>query len=315
MGTNLTAQASTFRSSLQGRTPTEELLVGYLRAIGSEWWKSELKACQEQVGHGVRKTVGAMANGFGGELFVGVKDDRTPCGTTATRQQLEQELAQASAQPGPWYVVNLLQPVASVTEVPLAGSTMMPRAFVLEVVQLSMPALVKDDDASLALYLRSGGSTIRADGYRAMEWSRTTSRARLLLGIFREFEIMVHQIRIAVNYDLRVTSGISPRLPFFVRSLEDGRFYDLLSEGDVKQLLGRRTTSQSGDSQGFLSRFLELEDRFWRVRERQSRTVAPHSVDSMTVQELSNDHRMIEQDVDAFRGWLVQERILPAPRS
>ena len=108
-----------------------------------------------------------------------------------------------------------------------------------------------------------------------------------------------------------MSAGISPRLPYLVRSLEDGSFYELLSEEDIVKLLGRRTTNQSGDAAGFLSRFLELEDRVWRVREIVSRSARPHEVESLTVQQMSNDHQMIEQDLDGFRDWLVRARLLP----
>jgi hypothetical protein len=305
------ARRTTFRTWLESRRPDASLLTTYVQSIGAEWWTSEWKAAEEQVGFGVRKTVAAMANGRGGELFLGVRDDRSIPGTIATLQQLEQELRQSLAQPGSWYVTSLLRPTRYLTEVDLGQSHEGRRAFVLEVQPLGLPSFVREDDGSLSLYLRSGGSSIRAGGFDAMEWSREVSRERLLLGIFREFETMVRQVRIAVGYDIRVTAGIQPRLPFLVRSLQDGSFYELLSDDDIKSLLGRRTTSQSGDTGGFLSRFLELEDQVWRVRERQSHNVAAYNVDAMTIQELSNAHRTLEEDARAFRTWLVNQRLIP----
>jgi DNA-dependent RNA polymerase auxiliary subunit epsilon len=302
----------TFRTWLAGRPPDESALEAYVRSIGAEWWTSDWKASEEQVGFGVRKTVAAIANGRGGELFVGVRNDRSIPGTTATLQQLEQELRQALAQPGSWYVVSLLRPTRYVTEVELSTPRPGRRAFVLEVQPLGLPSFVREDDGSLSLYLRSGGSSIRVGGFEAMEWSRETSRERLLLGIFREFQTMVRQVRIAVGYDIRVTAGIQPRLPYLVRALQDGSFYELLSDDDIKAVMGQRTTNQSGDTGGFLSRFLDLEDKVWRIRERQSRNDAAYNVEAMTIQELSSAHLQLEQDVEAFRLWLVNQRLLPA---
>jgi hypothetical protein len=313
MPTPPSAISATFRSWLNGRPADEPLLTSYIGSIGAEWWTSEWKACEEQVGYGVRKTVAAMANGTGGEFFVGVKDDKSMPGTSASVQQLEQELGQPLAQPGIWYLVDLLQPVRHVTAVALEGTASGRRAFILEVVPVALPALVREDDGTLALYLRSGGSSTKASGFRALEWNRVATRERLLLTIFREFDTMVHQVRIAVGYDIRVTAGISPRLPYLVRSLEDGTFYNLLTNRDIEAILGRRTPDLTSNTPGFLSRFLELEDRVWQIRERQARYVAPHLVDDRAIGELSNEHRMLEQGVTEFRRWLVGERVLVEP--
>jgi len=305
------AGKTTFRTWLASRPAEASLLTSYVQSIGAEWWTSEWKASEEQVGFGVRKTVAAMANGRGGELFVGVRNDRFIPGTTATLQQLEQELRQPLAQPGPWYVSSLLRPTHYVTEVKLITPNQGRRAFVLEIQPLGLPSFVREDDGCLSLYLRSGGSSVRAGGFEAMEWSREASRERLLLGIFHEFETMVQQVRIAVGYEIRVTAGIQPRLPFLVRALQDGSFYELLPHDDIKALMGQRTTSRSGDTGGFLSRFLDLEDQVWRVRERQARNVPAYNVEAMTIQELSNAHQMLEDNVREFREWLANQHLLP----
>jgi Putative DNA-binding domain len=302
---------STFRAWLATRSANATLLEQYVQSIGAEWWTSEWKASEDQVGFGVRKTVAAMANGRGGELLIGVKDDKSVPGTTAILQQLEQELTQPLAQPGSWYVVSLLRPTRYLTEVDLSAVSAGRRAFVLEIVPLSQPSLVREDDGSLALYLRSGSSSVKAAAFRALEWSRESSRERLLLGIYREFQTMVKQVRIAYGYDIRLAAGIHPRLPLLVRALQDGSFYELLSDEDIRALLGQRTASQSGDTGGFLSNYLELEDKVERVRERQARNVAADRLERTVIQELSNAHTMLESDVREFRGWLVGQRLLP----
>jgi len=304
------ANQTTFRTWLAGRTADDALLTEYVHSVGAEWWCSEWKSSEDAVGFGVRKTAAAMANGRGGELFVGVRNDRSVVGTTSTLQQLEQELRQPLARPGTWYIVSLLQPTRYVTEVELTSPRLGRRVFVLEVSPSGIPAFVREDDVSLSLFLRSGGSSVRASSFEALEWSREVARERLLLGIFREFETMVRQVRIAHGYQMRVSAGIQPRLPLLVRSLQNGSFYELLSDDDIRALLGRRTTTGTGDSGGYLSGFLDLEEQVSRARYLVAKDVEAPAVEGATIQQLSHVHQMLEQDVSSFRIWLVNQHLL-----
>jgi hypothetical protein len=307
------ATSTSFRPWLNGRPASPALLKEYVDGLPAEWWTSELKACEDHAGFGVRKTVAAMANSRGGEVFIGVRDDRSLVGTPTTLLGVEQELAQPNAQPGPWYIVNLQQPVDEVVPVEGAPLGLGDRCLVLHVRRMGVPVFAREYDGRLSLYLRSGSSSVRAAPFEALEHVRQNSRERLLLGIFRELETMVAQIRIAPNYDLRTTAGVFPSLPFFTKSLEDGRFYELLTDTDIVALLGRRSSGQSGDTTGgSLTRFLDLDALVARVRERHALVRQPHEVDRFTISELNNQHQMLEQDVAGFRAWLVQQRLLVA---
>jgi Putative DNA-binding domain len=302
-----------FRAWLGPRAATDALFGEYLRSLPEEWWTSERKACELQVGHGVRKSVAALSNGSGGQLFIGVSDDKSVPGTAASPLQVEQELRQPLAQPSEWYVVNLNEAVGSVTAVDLSPRVAGRRAFVLEIEPSPLPALVREEDGRLILYLRDGSSSVAADAVTALTWNRRASRERLLLEIFIEFRTMVRQVKIAHGYQIRLGSGFSSRLPRLVRAMEDGTLYRLLSEKDLDELLGRRTPMQAGDVNGFLSRFLDLEGevfRAWRTVEGFSKEKLHHLNEQQVVQQLSNSHRILEQDLEAFRIWLVNQKIL-----
>lgn len=305
-----------FRVWLNARKASDELLREYLQGAPDEWWGSEFKRCVSQVGHGIRKSVSVLANERGGQLFMGVADDKSVPGSESSSLQVEQELRQPLAQPSDWYVVNLNQPVASVTAVDLSPRAPGRRAYVLEIEPSPLAAVMRESDGRLALWLRDGSSTQEADGVTALQWNRRSSRERLLLEIFLEFRVMVHQVRIAHGIEIRTGSGFASRLPRLMRSMEDGSLYRLLSESDLDKLLGRRTTSRAGDVAGFLSRFLELEElvfRTWRTVEGFSRTTIHHLNEQQVVQQLSHTHATLEQDVESFRQWLVSEHVLQMP--
>ncbi len=63
-------------------------------------------------------TAAALANARGGELFLGVTDDRNAVGTTVTSDGLTRVLKQEKANPGIGYVVDLNQ---AVRQPPLAS--------------------------------------------------------------------------------------------------------------------------------------------------------------------------------------------------
>jgi Putative DNA-binding domain len=302
----------TFRSALGSDPASIGALESYLQRAPAEWWTSELKACEEIVGHGVRRTVAAMANGRGGELFVGIRDgDRAILGSEADIQRLDQELSQPLAQPGDWYWVDLRPPVSQVLTIPVPGKDPARFVHVVDVVPSALPVLVREDDTTLALYARQGTTSVRLDGFPALRWQREATRARLLLTLFLEFRTMVRQVRIAHGYDLRLGAGISPRLPHLVRSQEDGSFYRLLSEEDIKALLGQRTPGRTGDTDGFLSGLLDLEEKAWKARERiRESGTGSYQATVATTNELSTVPGQLESNVTAFRSWLVQQGIL-----
>src|SRR5437899_10562050 len=113
-------KAPTYWQWLAGRKASEGELTNYLGSSG-EWWNSEVKAASESVDYSLRKAVCALANVGGGEIFVGVRNDRSIVGTTMTEQGLDQILKQASAPSGEWYLTDLSQTVQQLIPVPIGS--------------------------------------------------------------------------------------------------------------------------------------------------------------------------------------------------
>lgn len=304
---------SRFRSWLQGRMPTHAMLVAYLDSLPAEGDWLELKACEAVVGFGVSRSVAAFANSpSGGEVFVGVTNDRRVVGTTSTHQQVEQVLRQENAPPEPWYVVDLLRAVQDITPVPV-GEDSGKTVFVLDVVPLPLPTFVREESGGLVLYLRSGSSSVRASSIEALRWNRQSTRARLLLTIYREFEVMVRQVRLMHGYPIRTSWGIPPRLPFLARALEEGTFYTYLEPDDIRKLLGTRGQGPNPVENGFLTSFLDLEADVARARESVARwggTATPWEREQQALNQLTIHADLLDGDLARFRDWLGMQGVI-----
>lgn len=303
-----------FRSWLGDRISNRELLTAYLDSQPAEGAWLELKACERTVGHGLCRSVAAFANSpSGGEVLIGVTDYRAIVGTTATLQQVEQALRQDNAPSEPWYVVNLLRAVQSITPVMVeepAGRIV----FVLDVVSLPLPTFVREQSDELILYLRSGSSSVKASTIEGLRWNRRTNRARLLLTIYREFEVMVRQVRLIHGYPIRTSWGIPPRLPFLARALEDGTFYTYLDPDDIRKLLGTRDQGPNRVENGFLTSFLDLEADVTRAREvvaTWGKTINPWERDQQALAQITISSGLLDGDMSRFKSWLVEQGILP----
>src|SRR2546427_9018851 len=142
------ASESNFRSWLAGTKAREGRLIEYLASVG-EWWNSEFKAATTEIDYGLRKTVCALANTDGGEVFLGVRDDKSLTGTDVDGNRIEQILRQGQASPGDWYVVDLNEPVSRTFPIPLANRSGK-RVHVLEVKPRGVPAFVLGRDNELS---------------------------------------------------------------------------------------------------------------------------------------------------------------------
>lgn len=160
-----TLPPDSFRSWLAGEAATKLRLGEYVTSLG-EWWNSEFKAATTDIDYGLRKSVCALANARGGEVFLGIEDDRTLGGTLTDETRLEQALRQPRATPADWYVVDLNLTVSHITSVNLAGPRGR-RAHVLEVRPRGIPAFVLEGPNELSLYIRQGSSSVRANGFKA----------------------------------------------------------------------------------------------------------------------------------------------------
>ena len=228
-------KGSTFREWLAGRSPSEKDLSDYISALG-EWWKSELKAASEDTDYALRKTVCAFANTEGGEIFVGVGNDRAVTGTTLTDQRLAQVLRQEKGPRGEWYVVDLTRPVRNVTPVAVGPTSTQKQAYVLEVARVGLPVFLLEKDGELSLYVRQGESSIRANSFSALAWNRGLNRQEILRTCYLEMKTLSRAVGEASP---GIAVGLALSLPYFTKRLEDGTIYRYLTDDDLVFLIGR----------------------------------------------------------------------------
>ena len=235
MAAAVPTRSSSFFEWLAGRTASEATLSEYLASSG-EWWNSEFKAASEDVDYSLRKAVCALANTRGGEVFVGVRDDRTISGTTRTGQQLGQVLKQSAAPPGEWYVVDLTRAVFRIVPVPVGVASPRRFVYVLEIVRVGLPVFVFEKPATLSLYLRHADSTELANSFHALAWSRDLTREEILRTCYLELKTLS---RVVTEMFAGMAMGLGLNLPYMTKRLEDGTFYRYLTDEDITFILGR----------------------------------------------------------------------------
>ncbi len=286
-----------FSEYAAGKTLTEALLQEYLDRTGTEWTSLEFKAAVAQSDAGLRQAVCALANTNGGELFMGVTDTREILGSQMGTDQVNSTLMQSDAPRSPWHIVDLTRVVVSpFHEIPTRVAEH--RAYVLTVRDPGLPALFWSDDRVLELYERRGRSKAKLGGPEALDWNRRQSRARMLLRCYREFDTLSRRLDFQMNYPTDFRLG----LPYLVQTMNDGTFYETLTDKDREALLGRASPG-GGGSHGFVGDFLELGRRVQRVQERLEREGTPYR-DLWRSGEFSNIFYDLQGKRREFRQYL-----------
>lgn len=280
----------------QVREIDPQSLKAYIEVAPGEW-NRELKLCAEDVDYGVRKSVAALGNDRGGEVFVGVTEAREIRGTDVASERIAQVLHQENALRGAWFVTDLTRAVREVTPVPVGdGRT----AFVLEVVQQSLPLLVQDKQGKLWLHVRNGSESARLSGFEALEWYRSRRRAEVLRTIYEELKLMSERF---VPFNL-FPPTLSPPLPYFMEMARSGELYRYLEPEDLLVLLG----GPSGNSrrQGFLEPLLD----FLRKAEAVAAEVGPGRLttleDTPRGLDFANFGSGLKSAVTQLRNYLVR---------
>lgn len=228
-------------------------LSAYLAELHDEDWRSEFKSATNDINHGLREAVAALANHEGGELFLGIRDvDRGLEGTRLRKVDLPSRLRQEGTRED-GFSLDLSPLAEQTTEVPLADPDR--RVLVIEVRKALLPALIREDDETLAWYVRSGDSNRKLE---PLEWVRRLgerSRGRLLLELYREYKGKVDSIPHILNFD-RLDPEIF-RLPRYEEARKDGSIYSLLTTADCTLLVAREASPQTGaGGPGLLERYL-----------------------------------------------------------
>jgi hypothetical protein len=250
----------------RGENPSRENLTAYLAAVPSEDWAAEFKsAVNESADFLLRRPVAALGNHGGGEVFVGVSDDRILVGTSLGKDEFYSRLSQAGPR-GDWYMLDLSRLVSRTTPVPVGGGR---TALVVEVRRGVVPALVMDTDRGPLWYERRGRTDHELTSYEAVEARRGFARGELLLQLYREFENAVRAIPDYPQQSGPVASRYF-RLPRFTSCRGDGSVTSVLTEDDRNLLLVAAANATGPSGPGMLQAFLDKGERIDNDAIRQS---------------------------------------------
>jgi len=246
----------------------ESSLRQYLDTVLKEDSNAEFKSASLDSDFQVRKAVASIGNRLGGEVFVGVTEPEFKMeGTTLTEDVLLSRLRQ-KVIPGPWFSVDVSLLVAQTRSVPLRNSAK--RVIVCKVRRGLLPTLVVDesgahgDPGKLLWFRRHGRSDRRLTAYEGVEARREYARGKLLLELYREFEIVTRSIPLSPPQGAPVTRAYFS-LPRYEGSRQDGSFYSDLTPDDLDVLLARPTgDSTSTWSPGILPRLIASGERLDR---------------------------------------------------
>jgi hypothetical protein len=232
---------------------------------------------------------------------LGVGDDRTLGGTIVDETRLEQTLKQPRAVPADWYLVDLNLPIPHVVSIDLADHAGR-RVHVLEVKRRGIPTFVLERSGELALYIRQGGNSVRANGFKAMEWLRNMTREELLRNLYLELKTLSRtiggmSIGIGINFGLAV--------PYLTNRLEDGTLYRLLNEDDLLFLFGR-TRGLSGYEGGI---YQDLYQARYEIAKEMNLGLARHEVDQEIEELLDRAGEGLRSRAESLRDYLNRNGI------
>lgn len=309
----------TWRATHPDSGPLLETFKTYISSLGAESWESEAKAAISDKGNfGPRKAVAALANRWGGEVFLGVDKNLNVPGSSLSLQALESFLHQASAPKSEVFISDLMECVrAPVTPIIVSETPEGRTAFVVEVVDQALPVYVWNDEhkgeEKLELWVRQGSETRLLGGVDGISWFRDRRRASILRALYLEFDLMSRQ----VWPDIGWSTGITPVLPYFQRCMEDASLYTMLRPDDRKALLGEAGEGgRGGGSPGFLGRLLrvrslvEVQRSVFKQEVREPDNLAMLDYGLMTgASSLSNLWNELKQDRENFKRWLQGQGI------
>ena|SRR2546426_1940360 len=294
------ASESNFRSWLAGRKATERRLIEYLASVG-EWWNSEFKAATTEIDYGLRKSVCALANTHGGEVFLGVQDDKSLTGTDVDENRIEQILQQERASPGDWYVVDLNEPVSQTLPITLSNRSGR-RVHILEVRPRGIPVFVLENNNELSLFIRRGGSSVKANSFKALEWQRKVTREDLLRNCYLELKTLSRTV--GGTY-LGLAANLGLTVPYLTNRLQDGTIYQLLTDEDLLFLLGR-ARGRSGYEGGI---YQDLFEARYEIAKEMNMGMARHEVDQSLEEILDRAGESLRNRAESLRNYLQRNGI------
>ena len=247
-----------YRESIGAGPPTEENLRFYLDSLQpQEWNKAEYKSYTDTVGVNLSREVAAMANGGGGEIFIGVRDDRAIEGSNVTEVDIRNALRQPDAPRDALFTSDISEVINDLIIVPLERREGSLRAYVLKVVPNGKLVIAKDKYNNYEIFRRRGDSTERAFGWEVIRMIIDTNRERMLKSIYSELKTL-HQRMSHGQYWQYLGLGLD--FPYLQSVLEDGSIYRYLSERDIEVVLGKSSDGRGWEG-GYYTELVEIRAR------------------------------------------------------
>ncbi|MDG6950061.1 MAG: putative DNA binding domain-containing protein [Nitrososphaerota archaeon] len=291
-------------ASKQGPGPSS--LAAYLANITGEDWGAEFKRAALDGDYQLRKAVASLGNHGGGELFVGVEDDKRITGTALTVDTFYSRLCQRGPT-ADWYTLDLSTLVESTREIGLSDPS---RRVLVALVRVSLlPGLVVNATGELVWYERRGRSDHTLLPQEWVESIRRFERGKLLLELYREFAAAVSTIpQFTYGQPVAATHFSLPR---YDTARRDGSIFTVLTAADQDYLHTSIRTDEAGfAAPGLLARYLLDGTRL-------DRQIADYKQsglkqwDSGPSQELRVAAEVWKKEVTRFRTYLEGLGVLP----
>ena len=302
------ADLPTFREWLGAREPTLSLLQEHLRDLGGEWLRTEHKAATEDIDFGLRRAAIGLHNTRGGDVFLGVKKDRTVGNTPVTVDRIRQVLAQGDAKsPNEECITDLNPAITSI--LPIEGENH--RVVVIEVTRTGKAGLLVDENGKLQLCYRRGDETLEADAGGAIDWYRASRREEILVKVYSELRVFTRRVRRWSH----LPEFPRPILPYLASCMADGSLYEFLTDDDLLAIIGGSKDPKDAPTTGFVHSYLSVVRQALAFYERQgleqANTVLEQALQTAGGHVSFGDYQTeLANRVKEFREWLLKQGVL-----
>ena len=290
-----------YRKSIGEQRPTRENLREYIEEVHpQEWNVSEYKSYSKEVGSGLAREVAAMANKVGGEIFIGVGDDKTIVGSEVSENDIKNALSQEGGPTGTGITSDLTE-VVEITKIDLDDDEEGNHAYVFEVIPNSKIAVARDKKGNYEVFIRRGDSAERARGWEVVELVSRVTRERMLVSLYRELKTLCDRLSHGQHWQ---HLGLGLDFPYLQSVMEDGSIYQYLSDEDVEAVLG---TSKNGTDWvgGYYRALVEL-----RARMTYQYNTKTAGWDRQIKDQLQGVRERTSTQVEYFKRYLVENGIL-----
>jgi hypothetical protein len=292
----------TFHQYLKGKEATIEDLKSYLAGL-DEWWNSEFKiatdASLDNNAYSVREAICALANTNGGEIFLGISNDKQIIGTNFTYERLSEILRQSNAPRADWYIIDLNEVIKQSPIIVILDQDK--KAYILEIRRPGVPIFIQDN-GKMNAPRRIGNQTLKSDGLTTINIYRTMKREEILRTCYIEFRTFTQRIHQGYS---AWSLGLGLKFPYLIKRMEDGSFYNELRPEDIRQLVGKKSNS-GGIYGGLFGGIIELNFEIDIILRRIDR---PQEKEQEIHEAISGHERHFNNNLTEFKRYLEKEGI------